>query len=98
MSVLTRQQVLVLYLENSALDSKVVGWSSYDGWNPDAHTTGDGDQPPYETGVAALADGWRLLQAAQLVPRTAESLGDSAFLNHEFYFERLLDREAATHG
>ncbi len=41
-----RQQVLVLYLSDSALDSYVVGWSQYDGTGRTSPTTGDGDEPP----------------------------------------------------
>lgn len=63
-----RQQVLVLYLDTSALDSRVVGWARYDGTGASRPTTGDSDEPPYGTGVAALEDGWRLFQAAQLLP------------------------------
>ena len=63
-----RQQVLVLYLATSALDSEVVGWSLYDGTGRTSPTTGDSDEPPYASGVAALRDGWRLFQAAQLIP------------------------------
>ncbi|SEM52455.1 RNA polymerase sigma factor, sigma-70 family [Streptacidiphilus jiangxiensis] len=63
-----RQQVLVLYLLNSALDAEVVGWSRYDGTGRTSPTTGDGAEPPYATGLDALRDGWRLIQAAQLVP------------------------------
>ena len=54
-----RQQVLVLYLANSALDSHVVGWSLYDGTGRTSPTTGDSDEPPYESGTAAPLDGWR---------------------------------------
>src|SRR5579859_7450113 len=63
-----RQKVLVLYLANSALDSAVVGWSLYDGTATEAHTTGDSDAPPYETGLAALRDGWRVIQFPILIP------------------------------
>lgn len=40
-----RQQVLVLYLATSALDSPVVGWSVYDGTGSTSPTTGDSDEP-----------------------------------------------------
>jgi hypothetical protein len=86
----TRQQVLVLYLASSALDSKVVGWSSYDGTEETMPTTGDGDTPPYETGLDALKDGWRLFQAAQLLPPHPGHEYDVSFLKHEFFFERLV--------
>jgi hypothetical protein len=86
-----RQQVLVLYLSTSALDSKVIGWSQYDGTGRSAPTTGDSDEPPYETGVAALCDGWRLLQAAQLIPPYPGHEYDVSFLKHEFLFEKLVE-------
>jgi hypothetical protein len=86
----TRQQVLVLYLHTSALDSAVVGWSMYDGTGRATPTTGDSDEPPYETGVAALRDGWRLFQAAQLIPPYPGHEYDVSFLKHEFLFEKLI--------
>jgi len=90
-----RQQVLVLYLATSALDSRVVGWSSYDGTGTAQPVSGDGDEPPYATGVEALADGWRLLQASQLLPPYPGHEHDVSFLKHEFFFEKLA-RVAAT--
>lgn len=87
---ITRQQVLVLYLDTSALDSAVVGWSLYDGTGRATPTTGDSDEPPYETGVAALRDGWRLFQAAQLIPPYPGHEYDVSFLKHEFLFEKLV--------
>ncbi|MFE2988508.1 hypothetical protein [Streptomyces sp. NPDC059262] len=86
-----RQQVLVLYLSNSALDSRVVGWSRYDGTGRTTPTSGDSDEPPYESGVAALLDGWRLIQASQLVPPSPGHEFDVSFLKHEFFFERIVD-------
>jgi hypothetical protein len=85
-----RQQVLVLYLATSALDSPVIGWSNYDGTGRTSPTTGDSDEPPYSTGVAALIDGWRLLQASQLIPPYPGHEYDVSFLKHEFLFERLV--------
>jgi hypothetical protein len=85
-----RQQVLVLYLLNSALDSYVVGWSRYDGTGRTSPTTGDSAEPPYETGLDALKDGWRLIQAAQLIPPYPGHEYDVSFLKHEFFFERIV--------
>ena len=86
-----RQQVLVLYLATSALDAKVVGWSQYDGTGRTSPTTGDSDLPPFETGVEALQDGWRLLQASQLIPPYPGHEYDVSFLKHEFLFEKLVE-------
>ncbi|MFJ4879040.1 hypothetical protein ACIP93_28100 [Streptomyces sp. NPDC088745] len=89
-----RQRVLVLYLSTSALDSPVVGWSHYDGTGRTFPTTGDSDEPPYESGVAALLDGWRLIQAAQLIPPGPGSEYGVSFLKHEFFFEQIVDVRA----
>jgi|SRR5699024_7816802 len=85
-----RQQVLVLQLSGSGLDSAVLGWSRYDGTGRSHPTMGDSDEPPYETGVAALQDGWRLLQAAQLLPPVRGHEHDTSYLPNEFWFTRLV--------
>jgi len=86
--VSARQQVLMLWLASSALDSRVLGWSMFDG------TAGAGPQlttdPPYGTGVDALVDGWRLLQMSPLIPPTPGHERDTSFLKHEFLFERII--------
>ncbi|MET8679653.1 hypothetical protein ABZW18_19285 [Streptomyces sp. NPDC004647] len=91
----TRQQVLVLYLSTPTLDSEVIGWARYDGTGRTTPTTGDsdGDEPPYPTGVAALRDGWRLLQVSQLIPPYPGLEYDVSFLKHECIFEKLVDME-----
>jgi hypothetical protein len=84
-----RQKVLVLYLENSALDSKVVAWANYDGTGRTRHMSGDQSEPPYPTGLKALRDGWRLIQMS---PLAAHAPGDefrTGYLKYEFLFEKL---------
>ncbi|HEY2177769.1 MAG TPA: hypothetical protein VGH15_04240 [Caulobacteraceae bacterium] len=85
-----RQKVLVLYLENSALDSRVIGWAEYDGTGERRRMAGDEDEPPYESGLAALLDGWRLIQASQLMPHPRGEEFDLAYLKYEFFFERMV--------
>lgn len=86
-----RQKVLVLYLANSALDSPVIGWAVYDGTGATRPMSGDTDQPPYRTGVDALRDGWRLIQAAQLLPHARGEEFDLSYLKYEFFFEQLVE-------
>ena len=86
-----RQKVLVLYLSNSALDSKVLAWSIYDGTGKEAHTTGNGDVPPYTTGLEALKAGWRVIQFPQMIPPYPGDEYSTSFLKHEFIFEQLED-------
>lgn len=84
-----RQKVLVLYLSNSALDSNVLAWSIYDGTGKEAHTTGDGDTPPFSTGLDALKAGWRVIQFPQLIPPYPGDEYSTSFYKHEFIFEQL---------
>jgi hypothetical protein len=87
--VSARQQVLILWLSGPGLDGRTLGWTVFDG------TAGAGPQvtgdPPYATGLAALVDGWRLLQMSPLVPPTPGHERETSFLKHEFVFERLID-------
>lgn len=83
-----RQQVLVLYLQTSALDSGVIGWSQYDGRGEAQYMAGDQDTPPYKTGLHALRDGWRLFQASALNPHAPGDEFRTAYLKYEFFFEK----------
>ena len=90
----TRQNVLVLYLSGSALDTNVVAWSRYDGAGEGpTPPSGVDESPPYRTGVDALRDGWRLIQASQLNPPTPGAERQVSYLKHEFIFERLVEIE-----
>ena len=84
-----RQTVLVLYLSTSALDSPVIGWSVYDGSCAREHMAGDAEKPPYGTGLEALRDGWRLIQASQLLPHPPGGEFRTGYLKYEFLFEKL---------
>ncbi|GAA3704541.1 hypothetical protein GCM10022204_22560 [Microlunatus aurantiacus] len=86
-----RQQLLVLYLGTSALDSDVIGWTRYDGTGRSRPTMGDSDEAPYATGLDALLDGWRLLQMSQLLGHEHGHEYTTGYLPYEFLFERLVD-------
>jgi len=85
-----RQNVLILYLADSALDAPVVAWSQYDGDGTCEHMAGDANEPPYRSGLAALRDGWRLIQMSPLLPHTPGSEFRTDYLKYEFLFERLV--------
>ncbi|WP_309646170.1 hypothetical protein [Phenylobacterium sp.] len=86
-----RQKVLVLYLANSALDAPTIAWAVYDGTGATLPMAGDNDEPPYRTGVEALKDGWRLIQASQLLPHPRGEEFDLAYFKYEFLFEQLVE-------
>ena len=88
-----RQQVLGLFVASSALDSGVVAWAFYDGTGRTTRMAGDEDEPPYATGLAALEDGWRLIQASPLVNHGAGDEFRTGYLKYEFFFEKLIDAE-----
>ena len=88
-----RQHVLVLYLSSSALDSSVIAWANYDGTGRTRPMAGDQSEPPYRTGVGALKDGWRLIQASPLVHHGEGEEFRTAYLKYEFFFEKLEEVE-----
>ncbi len=86
-----RQQVMVLYLGSSALDTKVVAWAFYDGTGQKRHMSGDSDEPPYQTGLDALLDGWRLIQASPLISHVSGDEFKTDYLKYEFFFEKMVE-------
>lgn len=86
-----RQNVLVLYLADSALDSPVIAWSSWDGTGTARRMAGDEQEPPYPDGLSALRDGWRLFQTSQLVPHYPGAETQTSYLKYEFLFEQLVE-------
>jgi hypothetical protein len=86
-----RQQVLMLCLKTPQLDATVIAWSFYDGSARGQDLPArSGGRAPYDSGVHALEDGWRLFQAS---PAIEPLVGDEhrvGFLKHEFWFERLV--------
>lgn len=91
MASTARQKVLVLYLVSSALDSKVIAWANYDGTGETTHMAGDAEEPPYETGLDALQDGWRLFQASQLQAHHPGNEFRTGYLKYEFFFEQIVE-------
>ena len=85
-----RQQVMVLYTANSALDSRVIAWAFYDGSEQQRHMSGDRDEAPYRTGLYALQDGWRLIQASPLISHVPGNEFRTDYLKYEFFFEKMV--------
>ena len=83
------QKVLVLYLRDSALDSNLIAWSIWDGCSLDENYSGKTDDPPYNSGLDALRDGWRLIQMSPLLPPIPGKELQTSILKYEFIFEKL---------
>lgn len=86
-----RQQVLVLYLANSSLDSRVTAWAIYDGTGCESTETGDHPEPPFPTGLAAMEAGWRVLAMSPLRPAVPGMEYSTSFQKFEVILERLVE-------
>jgi len=89
-----RQQLLYLWLAESALDAEAVAWSLYDGAKGKglALPSAKGPEaPPYSTGLAALEDGWCLLQAPQAGAPVGPDGARLGELQFQFIFERRVE-------
>jgi hypothetical protein len=85
-----KQQLLILYGANPSPDSPVGAWSFFDGTGQKTHMAGDGDKPPYPSVLAAMRDGWRVIQMPALRPAAPGAEHDTAFLQYEFVLEKLV--------
>ncbi len=93
--VRTRQQVLVLYLAQPQLDSRVVGWSFYDGTSQQGREAqGVEIEPRYTSGLEALRDGWRLIEYPRLENPAPGREYQVGYLQAEFVFEKIIDSSA----
>ena len=98
-----KQKILVLYLHNPDLNSRVVAWSLYDGTGaqPDVPEkdnrygapTGSAADPPYESVVDAMRDGWRVVQFPQQFPAYPGMGYSTSFLKYEYVLEKLEDAD-----
>ena len=84
-----RQNLLILYLGNSNLDSAVIGWSVYEGTGTGALTTGENGKAPYHTGLEALRDGWRVISYPSIPQPFPGHEYETSYLKFEFVFEKL---------
>ena len=85
-----RQQVLYLWLAESALDTETVSWAFYDGTNQAGPSLPEGETP-YPNGLSALQDGWFLIQSPPASPVQRGGEYEVSGLAYEFVFERRID-------
>ena len=83
-----RQQVLYLYSKSTNMRSPLASWALYD---PTVHQEPvlPKSAPPYESVLAALADGWRVVQfpIAKLYDYEGH---DNDYLGFEFVLEKFV--------
>jgi hypothetical protein len=87
----SRQQLLILYLASPDLASRTIGFTLYDGAGEESSMTGDTDTPPYASAVAAMRDGWRVIQMAQPTAAERGAEYETSYLRWEIVLERMVE-------
>ena len=54
---------------------------------------GDTEESPYQTGIEALKDGWRLIQASPLIQHREGDEFKTGYFKYEFFFEKIISKE-----
>lgn len=92
-----RQQLLILHLANSDLESNVVAWALYDGAKSAQDLqmqSGDQTEPPYSSVLAAMRDGWFVMQ----VPPLPQFAPGQEHLTGNLTYEYVLERKVTIDG
>lgn len=84
-----RQKLLVLYASSPDLNSRVGAWSLFDGTRKEQPSTAGENDPPYASVVAAMQDGWRVIQFPQQFPAYPGTEYTTSFLKFEYILEQL---------
>lgn len=84
-----RQKLLLLYLHGSDLNTPVIGWTLYDGTGKDVVVEPVDANPPYPNAVAAMRDGWRVIQMPVLHDPPPGAEWETGYLKFEVILEKL---------
>jgi hypothetical protein len=83
-----RQLVLYLYSKSTNMRSSLASWMLYDATKPQEPTLPQ-DQPSYESVLAALADGWRIVHFPDAKLYAYHGV-DNDYLGFEFILEKMI--------
>lgn len=93
-NILLRQQILILHLAHPELDAPTIAWALYDGAAP-ADTlqmqSGDQSKPPYASVLAAMRDGWFVIQIPALPYFIRGQEHVTGHLPYEYVLERRVE-------
>jgi len=83
-----RQLVLYLYSKSSNMRSPLASWMLYDATKPQEPTL-PSQEPPYASVLAAVADGWRIVQFPDTKLYAYQGV-DNDYLSFEFILEKMV--------
>jgi hypothetical protein len=92
-----RQQILILHISHPDLDSETVAWALYDGAKPENEIqmqSGDEEKPPYRSVLAAMRDGWFVIQIPALPYFIRGQEHETGHLPYEYVLERRVEIDA----
>ncbi|MDB5079975.1 MAG: hypothetical protein JWP00_1899 [Chloroflexi bacterium] len=92
-----RQQILILHLAVSSLEGRTVAWAFFDGTlaaDQPQMQSGDTEKPPYESVLAAMRDGWMVIQLPTLPVYVPGHEHESGHLPYEYVLERKVDLDS----
>lgn len=90
-----RQQILILHLAHPDLDAPTIAWALYDGAKPEDERqmqAGDEDKPPYRSVLAAMRDGWFVMQVPPLPYYPYGKDHETGHLPYEYVLERKVEK------
>jgi hypothetical protein len=83
-----RQLVLYLYSKSSNMRSPLASWMRYDATQPQEPQL-PSQEPPYASVLAAVADGWRIVQFPDTKQYPYQGV-DNDYLSFEFILEKMV--------
>lgn len=89
-----RQQILILHLSQPELDSETIAWALYDGAKAEEQLqmqSGDEEKPPYRSVLAAMRDGWFVIQIPSLPYFIRGQEHEVGHLPYEYVLERKVE-------
>jgi len=66
------QDILVFYQTTPALDSKPAAWAYYEASKGPVRDLIEESEPPYQNAMAAMRDGWQVIQMSEFKQRSFE--------------------------
>ena len=88
------QDILVLYQTSRALDVTPVAWARYEA-SKGSHidNVGDEGEPPYHNAMAAMRDGWEVIQMSEYRQRSAADGYESGPFPYQTVLSRFSERQ-----
>jgi len=86
-----RQKILILYSSTPDLHSGIGAWRFMMEREKNTIRPADSEEPPYSSVLAAMKDGWRVIQFPQQFPAYPGMELSTSYLRFEYILEKMED-------